>query len=277
MQLQPTLFTRRTALRRMGAGALLALGAWPGTIRADNERPDARFRFVAVNDTHHVSPECSAYLAGAVRQMKRHEPEFCLHCGDLTDKGEPENIEAVHDVFRDLGAPLYPVIGNHDYRTQTDRKAYVRRFPLRLNYYFRHRGWQFVGLDTSEGLKYEKTLVQPQTLAWLDDYLPRLNPRKPTVVFTHFPLGADVNYRPLNSEEVLYRFRDFNLQAVFCGHYHGFTERHSGQAILTTNRCCALKRNNHDGTKPKGFFVCEAAGGKLTRSFVEYNPAAGEK
>jgi 3',5'-cyclic AMP phosphodiesterase CpdA len=265
---------RRAALQRLGLnlGALLALGAWPGTLRADNETPTRRFRFVVVNDTHHMSAECGTYLTGAVQRMKQASPQFCLHCGDLTEKGQPENLEAVHQIFQRLELPLYPVIGNHDYVTQTDNTAYVKRFPLRLNYYFRHEGWQFIGLDTSEGLKYEKTSVQPATLQWLDEYLPRLAPRQPTVVFTHFPLGAGVNYRPFNAEDVLYRFRDFNLQAVFCGHFHGRTERVSGQAILTTNSCCALKRNNHDGTKPKGFFVCDAVDGKLTREFVEYIP-----
>lgn len=264
--------SRRAAVRRLGGGlgALLALGAWPGTLRADNQVPASRFRFVVVNDTHHLSPECSAYLAGAVRLMKEQAPEFCLHCGDLTDKGQPENLQAIDAVFTELRVPMYPVIGNHDYQTQTDRAAYEKHFPRRLNYHFRHRGWQFVGLDTSDGVKYEKTAVQPATMEWLEQRLPRLNPRRPTVVFTHFPLGADVQYRPQNAEEVLYRFRDFNLQAVFCGHFHGLTERVSGQAILTTNRCCALKRNNHDGSKEKGFFVCEAAEGRLSRRFVEY-------
>ncbi len=271
--------SRRRALHAVGSslGTCLALGMWPGTLRADNARPGGRFRFIVVNDTHRMSPECSQYLAGAVQLMKQHSPEFCLHCGDLTDKGLPDDLDAVHAVFGQLGARMYPVIGNHDYQTQTDRLAYERRFPGRLNYEFRHGGWQFIGLDSSEGQRYEKTAISAQTLGWLDERLPRLNPRVPTVVFTHFPIGADVNYRPSNAEEILYRFRDFNLQAVFCGHYHGRTERVSGQAILTTNSCCALKRDNHDGTKPKGFFVCEAAEGRLTRTFVEYVPPPPSK
>jgi hypothetical protein len=31
-----------------------------------------------------------------------------------------------------------------------------------------------------------------------------------------------------------------------------------------------LKRNNHDGTKPKGYFICEIVEGALVRRFVEY-------
>ena len=39
---------------------------------------------------------------------------------------------------------------------------------------------------------------------------------------------------------------------------------------FTTNRCCALKRGNHDGTKEKGYFVCTADQAGISREFVEY-------
>jgi 3',5'-cyclic AMP phosphodiesterase CpdA len=264
---------RRQALERLSAGTLLALGIWPGALRANNEVPSGSFRFHAINDTHCMSAECGPYLNGVVQQMKRDEAEFCLHSGDLTEKAELKYFETVKDIFSPLPGQMYPVIGNHDYSTQTDRQNYTKTFPLRLNYYFRHRGWQFIGLDTSDGLRYEKTVIHPETFRWLNDYLPRLEPRKPTVIFTHFPLGQDVKYRPANADALLDRFREFNLQAVFSGHYHAFTERKTSEAILTTNRCCALKRGNHDGTKEKGYFLCEAKDGRVTRTFMEYKPA----
>jgi calcineurin-like phosphoesterase family protein len=263
---------RREALQRLSAGTLLALGLWPGTSRADNETPQDSFRFLVINDTHCMSPECGTYLEGVVARMRRENSEFCLHAGDLTEKAEGKNFDAVKEIFRVLPGTMYPVIGNHDYLTQTDRKTYTQAFPLRLNYYFRHRGWQFVGLDTTDGQRYEKTEIQPATFRWLDDYLPRLDQRRPTVILTHFPLGSDVKYRPANADALLDRFREFNLQAVFNGHYHAFTERKAGNAVLTTNRCCALKRDNHDGSKEKGYFVCEAKAGQITRTFVEYKP-----
>jgi predicted phosphodiesterase len=261
---------RRDALQRLSAGTLLAMGLWPGTSRADNKTPADSFRFLVINDTHCMSPECGPYLEGVVAQMRQERTELCLHAGDLTEKAERKHFETVKEIFKVLPGSMYPVIGNHDYLTATDRKTYTETFPLRLNYYFRHRGWQFVGLDTTHGQRYEKTEIQPATFRWLDDYLPRLDKRKPTVILTHFPLGPDVKYRPANADALLDRFRDFNLQAVFNGHYHAFTERKAGNAVLTTNRCCALKRGNHDNSKEKGYFVCEAKEGRVTRTFVEY-------
>ena len=261
--------TRREALERMSAGVLLALGLWPGALQArakDGARP---FRFIVVNDVHYLSPECGEWLAGVVRQMKEAQPEFCLVAGDLTEYGKREHLAAVRDVFKGLGAPVYVEIGNHDYLTQNDRQAYEKLFRRRLNYAFDHRGWQLVGLDSTEGQFYEQTEIQPPTLLWLDDNLRKLDKAKPTVIFTHFPLGPGTKYRPSNADDLLDRFRPFNLQAVFCGHFHGFTERRLGRTTLTTNKCCALKRGNHDNTKEKGFFVCTASEGQISRRFVE--------
>src|SRR5258706_115000 len=84
--------TRREALR-WGAGSLLALGLWPGALRAADKTGAGSFRFLVINDTHYMSPECGQWLEGVVRQMKTHDNiEFCLHAGDLTDKGRPEDF-----------------------------------------------------------------------------------------------------------------------------------------------------------------------------------------
>ena len=264
-----TNLSRRQALQRLSSGALLALGLWPGALPKVKGASDS-FRFAVVNDTHYIDRECGAFLERVVGQMRAiGDLDFCLHAGDLTEHGHQNDLGAVREIFSGLKIPVYPVIGNHDYLTHTNRLAYETIFPGRLNYIFRHQGWQFVALDSSEGLKYQETRIQPATVNWLEDNLRRLDKEQPTVIFTHFPLGAYVRYRPLNADAVLDRFRQFNLQAVFSGHYHGFTENRWRAAVATTNRCCALKRTNHDGTKEKGFFICEARGGTVTREFVQ--------
>ena len=83
-------------------------------------------------------------------------------------------------------------------------------------------------------------------------------------------LGPLVVYRATNAEAVLERFKEHALVAVFNGHYHAKTERMLGQTTLTTNRCCSFSRKNHDNSKEKGYFLCEARDGKVTRQFVEF-------
>lgn len=75
------------------------------------------------------------------------------------------------------------------------------------------------------------------------------------MVLTHFPLGAGVRYRPLNAEAVLECFLDFNLRGAFSGHYHAQTAVAYRGIEVVTNACCARVRENHDGTKAKGYFV----------------------
>ncbi len=319
------LITRREALQQLSAGTLLALGLWPGALRAAGKGNSGSFQFIAINDTHYQSADCGRWLEAVVRQMKTHGPiEFCLHAGDLSDNGRRSDFAAVRDIFKGLGVLAHFVIGNHDYinekfasaepkpsalvpvfspkderrwlpnsqgatiaadgtakappttakastSAQFDRSGYEQFFP-KLNYYFKHRGWQVIGLDSSMGTLADKTTIQPHTLRWVDDHLPKMDKQEPTIIFTHFPMGPTVKYRPLNADALLERFKSYNLQAVFCGHWHGFSERQLGSATLTTNRCCALIRGNHDGTKEKGYFLCTAKDGKISREFVEFKP-----
>ena len=50
--------TRRAALERLSAGTLLALGLWPGALRAADDTRSGSFRFIVVNDLHYMTPEC---------------------------------------------------------------------------------------------------------------------------------------------------------------------------------------------------------------------------
>jgi len=270
LEMDRPLLTRREALQKLSAASLLALGWWPGAIRAAGATPpDDDFTFVVINDTHYMSPECGEWLEHVFEMVRAEKPVFCLHAGDLVDNGIRENHAVAHAVFERLGVPLYVQMGNHDYATQTDRAAYEEFYPGRVNYRFDHGQWQFVGLDSTEGKHFEKTMISETTLNWVDAELPRLDRTRPLVLFTHFPLADGVKMQPLNANALLERFRDHNLQAVFNGHFHGYTEHTYHEATVTTNRCCALKRDNHDGTHERGFFVCTVRAGRVTRRFVE--------
>ena len=268
--------TRREWLR-LSAGTLLALGLWPGRLRADDLKGTGDFSFLIVNDLHFFDDECWPWFQEAVAAMKAGAPnaELCLLCGDLADAGRPDQHLGIRDAFEKLNVPVYSTIGNHDYFDPNDRRSYEETFKNQINYIFEHDGWQFVGIDSTESNAWQDTKILPDTFKWLDENLPKLDQRKPTIVFTHFPLGADVPMRPLNADNLLDRFLGFHLGAVFCGHFHGYTERPFGKAVITTDRCCSRVRANHDGSKEKGWFLCRAnAAGQVTREFIEFKPSA---
>lgn len=262
----------RREMLKLSASTLLSMGSWPGQLSAqENGKGEGDWTFIAVNDLHYEEAACGPWFEKVVAAMKASAPnaEFCLLGGDQANDGRPEQLAGVRDIFKSLGVPIYATPGNHDYSADATRKAYDDVFRGQLNQLFEHRGWQIVGLDSTEGSKFHDTSIQPSTFAWLDQNLVKLDPAKPTILWTHFPLGAGVTYRPRNANLLLERFRDFNLQGAFSGHWHGLSEKPWNNAVLTTDRCCSRVRGNHDQSKEKGWFVCRAKDGKVTREFVQ--------
>jgi hypothetical protein len=263
--------TRRTFL------GSLALAAAADSAPAAEGVQAAGFTFIQVNDLHYFSEECAPWFRAVVEQMKASAPaaKFCLLCGDLTDRGDAPSLAAVKAIFAGLGAPLLPVPGNHDFDLMESRAGYDAVFPGKLNYAFAHEGWQFLGLDTTMGTNYADTTISDATLAWLDAEIPKLDPRAPTVAFTHFPLAPGMTYVPLNAAAVVSRLLKLNLVASFNGHWHGANEGAAGSAKLITSRCCARIRENRDGSPQKGWYVCEARpDGTLARRFVVFQAPA---
>jgi len=256
--------TRRAALR-LAAVPLAALGLRGRARGAEAEG----FSFIAVNDLHVSTAECVPFFKNVVARMRESAPgaALCLAAGDLADGGEPAQYAALRECLAGLGMAVHPVPGNHDLWPDGGRAAYDAAFPGKVNYAFQHGGWQFVGLDSTQGTDYDRTKISETTLAWLD--AAKLDAAMPTVAFTHFPLAEGVTYRPLNADAVLGRLRKLNLRATFSGHWHGLNEQRVDRAELVVNRCCARIRGNRDGSPLKGWWVCRAgADGTLTRKFV---------
>jgi len=278
----------RRSLFQLGAGALLAGGLWPGRLDAGQGSDAEDFTFICVNDLHYFDNNCDPFFERMVKQLKATgdsaepdkrpekgpgKPDFCLIVGDLAENGTSAQLGAIRDHLKGLGMPTPVVVGNHDYINQGNRNPFEQLFPRQINYTFEHKGWQFVALDTTDGQRASGTTVQKATLDWLGENAPKLDKKRPTILFTHFPLGFFTPCRPRNADDVLAPFKDVNLRAVFNGHFHGYTERTRWNATLTTDKCCSFHHANHDGTKEKGYFLCQARSGKVERSFVEVKMA----
>jgi hypothetical protein len=97
-----------------------------------------------------------------------------------------------------------------------------------------------------------------------------LDRKAPTFVFTHFPLGQGVEYRPTNAEALIERLVRLNVKWIHTGHWHGESVRKAGVLTSSTSRCCARLRGNRDGSPFKGWHVYRAqADGTLSRRFVK--------
>ena len=166
--------TRRTALR-LASAPLITFGLHRLAHAADAGQG---FTFIAVNDLHSFSDACAPFFQTVVTKMRASAPEaaFCLISGDLADGGEPAQYAIVRAAFDGLRVPLHPVPGNHDFIKDRDRTGYDAVFPNKLNYTFNHGGWQFIGLDSTQGTDYDETTISPATLAWLDSAIPTLDP-----------------------------------------------------------------------------------------------------
>ena len=275
MKTTDQLSTRRQFLGT-SAGALLAAGLWPGALaaRAAETDPGGEFSFAVMNDTHYFDDKCAPFFEAAVKMLQKTDDNlaFCLVAGDLATDGKEHELQPFQEILGTMPCPVYAVPGNHDFDKESC-KAYEKVYPRSRNHVLEHQGWTLLGLDTCDGPRWQDISIQQPTFAWLEEQIPKLNPQRPTIVFTHFPLGAGVEMRPKNADALLEMLLPLNVQAVFCGHFHGFTEQTWDGVSITTNRCMSNSRDNHDGTKEEGFFHCHAKDGRIQRTFVEFKYA----
>jgi predicted MPP superfamily phosphohydrolase len=264
-------FLRRTA--GAGAAAFCAALEAQWARAAEDAKASENFTFVVVNDIHYFDKRCAAWLSEhVIQRINGHKADFCLIVGDLTEDGTAAQNAAVKDVLKGINIPMHVVVGNHDFEAgSNDRKAFDAAWPGPLNYRFKHKGWQFIGLDTTQGRAGGNTAIHRDTLAYARQTLTDVDKKRPMVMFTHFPLGGFVPNRPTNANDLLAEFKAHNVQAVLNGHFHAKTERHWEQATVTTNTCCSFHRANHNFDPRKGYFLCTAKDGKVEREYVQVN------
>jgi 3',5'-cyclic AMP phosphodiesterase CpdA len=242
------------------------------------------FRFAVLNDLHYTDAEDRPWLEGIVQQINvtgagGGQPiEICLILGDLGEHGTDEELAAAAEILMKLDMPWYVVPGNHDGPAGREMnhptgglETYDKYFPDRRNYIVEHRGWQFVGLDTTDGSGWQHVNAQPRTLNFAKEAAARLDKNRPTVIFTHFPIGTGVPYAISNGPELLALFNGHNIPIIFSGHYHGQTTVIQNGIELVTNRCCSMRREIHDTQLSRGYFLCQTTPeGKVNREFIEF-------
>ena len=260
--------SRRRFLRTTALGTAALAGGAGSVLAAKRD-----FSFIVINDSHYKDERCAEYFESAFSWVRENaEYDFVLMCGDLATDGKLEELQGMKGALELLGKPAYPIPGNHDYADEFEPWTAVFG-RNRLNYTFTHRGWTFMGIDATQETKSSGVAVKQSTVDWITAKLRKIPKKRPIVGFCHFPFGKLVPLRLRNADGVLGLFSEHNLVHIYSGHFHGYTRREHGSTILTTDKCFAFSRGNHDGTKQKGFFQAHVRDGVLSQEFVEVKPA----
>jgi 3',5'-cyclic AMP phosphodiesterase CpdA len=190
-------------------------------------------------------------LKEALSEFRKVKVQFVVNLGDTIDH-HIQTFDGVVPLFKLLKAPVYHVIGNHDFDIQPGNEARVLpALGLKDSYYaFNKRRWRFIILDgfdlrypfpADETLKRESEAlywrlraqgkehaqrwnggISLKQIAWLEYELEEAEKtRKNVLVLCHFPILPEAAHNLWNDAEVVTILEKHrSIKAYFCGHNH---------------------------------------------------------
>jgi len=190
-------------------------------------------------------------LKEALSEFRKEKVQFVVNLGDTIDH-HIQTFDGVVPLFKLLKAPVYHVIGNHDFDIQPGNEAKVLpALGLKDSYYAFAKGrWRFIILDgfelrypfpADETLKRESEAlywrlraqgkehaqrwnggISLKQIAWLEHELEEAGKaRKNVLVLCHFPVLPEAAHNLWNDTEVVTLLEKHrSVKAYFCGHNH---------------------------------------------------------
>ena len=192
------------------------------------------YSFVVYGDSRELAfYEKTALISNVITE----KPSFVIHLGDMVYCGDPhqwENFDFSDGNIIKSGIPLFPVLGNHEYRSQ--KEWYPPNPEKQLQYYFdrfkflKNKRWYsftygnslFLILDTNTD--YSPGSEQHR---WLMDMLKKNSSRFLFVAFHHPPYSK--GYHTRDAEKALAQIIEkgpVKPDIVFSGHQHNYERYH---------------------------------------------------
>ncbi|MCT4644781.1 MAG: metallophosphoesterase [Carboxylicivirga sp.] len=220
------------------------------------------FKAIHITDMHIFSSEIvQDGIAQLISKIEEIKPDFVINTGDnimdslKTDKAEAiEQWEFWRDNFKSkLNYPLYNCIGNHDTwgwaNTNADKSDEYYGKGLAMHYldlkqryyYYQHKGWHFIALDSAIYDAREKgytARLDEEQFAWLEATLASIPKDQPVAITSHIPILAPCVYFDGDNEQSgdwhipgawmhidARRIKDLllkhpNVKCAFSGHVH---------------------------------------------------------
>jgi predicted phosphodiesterase len=184
-------------------------------------------------------------------QLNNHELDFVINLGDMIDK-DWESYEKILPYFGHFKAPVYHVLGNHDYEVEDDKKAMIpAKIGTKKYYDFSFAGWRFIVLDGNEistfanlpqsenyqlaqswldrmeshqiiNAKFWNGGIGRKQLDWLELVLKDVSLKgQQAVIFCHYPIFPADKHNLLNDKELLTLLKNYKgVKMWINGHNH---------------------------------------------------------
>ncbi|MDP0497994.1 MAG: LamG-like jellyroll fold domain-containing protein, partial [Verrucomicrobiota bacterium JB024] len=164
-----------------------------------------------------------------VTDFNSRDLEFVICLGDFIDDNF-DSYTTMMDIWDDLTAPAYQVVGNHDLSIGSHTLAEVIAIMnIPSNYYtFTYQGWRFLVLDGNDA---GYGIHSDEQLAWARDALDQaLADGEPVIIFDHYPIypPGTAHISPQASELVAMTKDYPNVRAWLNGHNHAGAYGESG-------------------------------------------------
>jgi manganese-dependent ADP-ribose/CDP-alcohol diphosphatase len=199
--------------------------------------------------------ESTKKLAACVEHYNTMPLTYIVHLGDFID-AKYESFEPLNKITAKLKAPLYHVLGNHEFSVEDKyKKDIYKTLKMPAPYYdFKVKDWRFIVLNGNDisfhahpkgspeqraaATYYKKNKIKsarwngaigPIQLKWLQEKLKTAGENKENVIlYCHFPVYKDKQHKLWNAEEVLGVLDQYTcVKAWINGHNHkgGYAER----------------------------------------------------
>lgn len=204
--------------------------------------------FGVITDAHYADRDTAgtrhyrdsqAKVRQAVDAFIEAKPAFCVHLGDLVDKGESVEAElsylaTIEEEYARFTGPRHYVFGNHDVATLT-KAQYIENCAARDRYYSFDwagdgRGFHFVVLDACYNA--DESDYEPGNFTWTETYIPTRErdwlradlaaTDLPTIVLAHQRLDGDDDPHGVKNAVLTREILEASGQvlAVLQGHDH---------------------------------------------------------
>lgn len=173
------------------------------------------FEFLQIADTEtHTS---KAWLDNLKEYVKTNPTAFIMHTGDICYMPGLD-YHAVNVRSKQMGVPMYYVIGNHDLVKGDYGEQYFENYFGPTWYSFEVGNVHFLALPMLGG-DHAPSYTKKQVLEWIKNDLAQTDPNKKVIMFNHdlWFQGDDVVLRAGNDSIDM---KKHNLEAFIYGHWH---------------------------------------------------------